>query len=290
MARQAAEAREDGAVKVAIVTGGGSGIGAGLCRELARRGVRVVVADLRGPDAHRVADAITAGGGLAEARTLDVSSEPDVRGVVTETAARYGRLDYLFNNAGLAIGGDTRDLTVEHWRQVLDVDLYGVLYGCLAAYPIMARQGFGHIVNTSSAAAFVPDPGNAPYATAKHALVGLSLSLRLEGEDLGVQVSVVCPGFVRSNVYANAGVVNLPAVEALDGRERERVLGAPARMMAADQAARVIMDGVARNTAVIVFPATIRWVRRLYLVWPRPVERSLVRTWHGVRAHRAPTA
>jgi NAD(P)-dependent dehydrogenase (short-subunit alcohol dehydrogenase family) len=290
MARQAAEAREDGAVKVAIVTGGGSGIGAGLCRELARRGVRVVVADLRGPGAHRVADAITAGGGLAEARTLDVSSEPDVRGVVTETAARYGRLDYLFNNAGLAIGGDTRDLTVEHWRQVLDVDLYGVLYGCLAAYPIMARQGFGHIVNTSSAAAFVPDPGNAPYATAKHALVGLSLSLRLEGEDLGVQVSVVCPGFVRSNVYANAGVVNLPAVEALDGRERERVLGAPARMMAADQAARVVMDGVARNTAVIVFPATIRWVRRLYLVWPRPVERSLVRTWHGVRAHRAPTA
>jgi NAD(P)-dependent dehydrogenase (short-subunit alcohol dehydrogenase family) len=290
MARQAAEAREDGAVKVAIVTGGGSGIGAGLCRELARRGVRVVVADLRGPDAQRVVDAVTAGGGLAEARTLDVSSEPDVRGVVTETAARYGRLDYLFNNAGLAIGGDTRDLTVEHWRQVLDVDLYGVLYGCLAAYPIMARQGFGHIVNTSSAAAFVPDPGNAPYATAKHALVGLSLSLRLEGEDLGVQVSVVCPGFVRSNVYANAGVVNLPAVEALDGRERERVLGAPARMMAADQAARVIMDGVARNTAVIVFPATIRWVRRLYLVWPRPVERSLVRTWHGVRAHRSPTA
>jgi hypothetical protein len=61
-------------------------------------------------------------------------------------------------------------------------------------------------------------------------------------------------------------------------------------MMAADQAARVVMDGVARNTAVIVFPATIRWVRRLYLVWPRPVERSLVRTWHGVRAHRAPTA
>jgi NAD(P)-dependent dehydrogenase (short-subunit alcohol dehydrogenase family) len=280
----------DGAVKVAIVTGGGSGIGAGLCRELARRGARVVVTDLRGPDAQRVAENIAAEGGLAEACTLDVSCEPDVRRLVAETAARYGRLDYLFNNAGIAIGGDTRDLTVEHWRRVLDVDLYGVLYGCLAAYPIMARQGFGHIVNTSSAAAFVPDPGNAPYATAKHALVGLSLSLRLEGEDLGVKVSVVCPGFVESNVYDNAGVVNLPAVEALRGQARRRAVGAPERMMAADQAARVIMDGIARNTAVIVFPASIRWVRRLYLVWPQLVERSLVRKWRRVRAHRLPTA
>ncbi len=289
MATQGEQAREDGAAKVAIVTGGGSGIGAGLCRELARRGVRVVAADLRGPDAQRVADAITADGGLAEACTLDVSREPDVRRVVTETAARYGRLDYLFNNAGIAIGGDTRDLTVEHWRRVLDVDLYGVLYGCLAAYPIMARQGFGHIVNTSSVAAFFPDPGNAPYDTAKHALVGLSLSLRLEGADLGVQVSVVCPGFVRSNVYDNAGVVNLPDLAALRGRDRQRALGAPERMMAPERAARVIMDGVARNTAVIVFPASMRWARRLYLVWPRPVEQALVRKWRGVRAYRPAT-
>ena len=183
MARRAEQIREDGAAKVAIVTGGGSGIGAALCRELARRGVRVVATDLHGPQAQRVADEVTATGGLAEACALDVSRESDVRRLVTETTARYGRLDYLLNNAGIAIGGDARDLTVEHWRKVLDVDLYGVLYGCLAAYPIMA----------------------------------------------------------------------------------------------ADQAARVILDGVARNIAVIVFPANIRWTRRLYLVWPRPVEQALVR-------------
>ena len=140
--------------------------------------------------------------------------------MVEETAAAHGRLDYLFNNAGMAIGGDARDLTLDHWRRVLDVDLYGVLHGTLAAYPIMASQGFGHIVNTSSAAAFFPDPGSAPYCTAKHAIVGLSLSLRLEGADLGVKVSCVCPGFVRTNVYQNAGVVNMPAVAALSGRAR----------------------------------------------------------------------
>jgi NAD(P)-dependent dehydrogenase (short-subunit alcohol dehydrogenase family) len=90
----------------------------------------------------------------------------------------------------------------------------------------MARQGFGHIVNTSSVAAFAPAPGNAPYCTAKHALVGLSLSLRLEGVDLGVKVSCVCPGFVRTNVYQNAEVVNmtLPA-----GMTREQAAGARPR-------------------------------------------------------------
>ncbi len=290
MTTRAADLGELGAARVAIVTGGASGIGAGLCHELARRSARVVVADVRGEDAQRVADTIAAEGGLAEACTLDVSSEPDVRRLVTETATRYGRLDYMFNNAGIAIGGDARDLTVEHWRRVLDVDLYGVLYGCLAAYPIMASQGFGHIVNTSSAAAFVPDPGNAPYDTAKHALVGLSQSLRLEGADLGVKVSVVCPGFVQSSVYDNAIVVNLPALAALSGRDRQRAAGAPARMMPADQAACAILDGVARNDAVIVFPRSMRWIRRLYFVWPRLVEKSLLRKWRVLRAQRAESA
>ena len=139
--------------QVAIVTGGGSGIGEALCLELARRGARVVVADINADNARRVAAAI---GSQATASTVNVAIEPDVTRLVEDTAAAHGRLDYMFNNAGFAIGGDARDLTLDHWRRVLDVDLYGVLYGMHAAYPIMARQGFGHIVNTSSAAAFSP--------------------------------------------------------------------------------------------------------------------------------------
>ena len=91
-----------------------------------------------------------------------MSREQDIRRLVQDTAAAYGRLDYQFNNAGIAIGGDARDLTVDQWRRVLDVDLYGVLYGTLAAYPIMVRQGFGHIVNTSSAAGLLPDAAQRP--------------------------------------------------------------------------------------------------------------------------------
>ena len=148
--------------KIAIVTGGGSGIGEAVSQELARRGATVVVADINSGDAARVAEAIVRQGGRAEARQVDVSSEDAVRQMVEETAASHGRLDYLFNNAGIGIGGDARDLTSEHWRRVLGVDLFGVIYGTLAAYPIMTRQGFGHIVNTSSAAGLLPGPFNAP--------------------------------------------------------------------------------------------------------------------------------
>jgi len=275
--------------KVAIVTGGGSGIGEALCLELARRGARVVVADINEADADRVAAALADLGGRAKASAVDVSDEQDVRRLVEDTVGEHGRLDYLFNNAGMAIGGDIRDLTLEHWRRVLDVDLYGALHGVLAAYPIMAGQGYGHIVNTSSAAAFFPDPGSAPYCTAKHALMGLSGSLRLEAADLGVKVSVVCPGFVRSNVYRNAGVVNMPAVHAMDARGRERAAGAPARMMPAARAAQVILDGVARNRAEIVFPARIRLGRLAYRLFPRPVERQLLRQWRLLRGYRGRT-
>ena len=274
--------------KVAIVTGGGSGIGEALCLELARRGTRVVVADIDGDGARRVAAAIAQAGGQASAYTVDVSREPDVRHLVERIAATHGRLDYLFNNAGIVIEGDARDLTVDHWRRVLDVDLYGVLYGMLAAYPIMARQGFGHIVNTASAGAFFPDPGNAPYCTAKHALIGLSLSLRLEGIDLGVRVSAACPGYVRTNIFENASVVNMPTRAAMHGRAREQAAGLPRRMMTADRAAQVILEGVARDKPVILFPAGIRWARRVYYLFPRLIERQ-VQHWHRRRAYRPAT-
>ncbi len=269
--------------KVAIVTGGGSGIGEGLCRELARRGARVVVADINSAEAGRVAASITGLGGQAAASTVDVSRAAEVTRLVAGTAAAYGRLDYMFNNAGFAIGGDFRDLTLEHWHRVLDVDLYGVLHGMQAAYPVMVRQGFGHIVNTSSAAAFFAAPGNAPYCTAKYALVGLSLSLRLEGIDLGVKVSCICPGFVRSNVYRNAEAagMTLPA-----DMTREQVAGAPAKMMDPARAAQVILDGVARNKALIVFPVSIRWGRRLIRLFPGLSDRILLRQMRASRTYR----
>jgi NAD(P)-dependent dehydrogenase (short-subunit alcohol dehydrogenase family) len=265
--------------KVAIVTGGGAGIGEALSMELARRGARVIVADINSGDAKRVAAAVADSGGLSTASTIDVSREQDVLSLVEETAATYGRLDYQFNNAGIAIGGDARDLTTDHWRRVLDVDLHGVLYGTLAAYQIMASQGYGHIVNTASAAGLLPLPFGAPYCTAKHAVVGLSLSLRLEGADLGVKVSAVCPGYVRTRVFENAVMVNMP--QELASRTPGRT-----KMVDTSQAARVILHGVARNRALIAFPGYVRWAWRATCLVPRVLDRAAPRQLREIREYR----
>jgi NAD(P)-dependent dehydrogenase (short-subunit alcohol dehydrogenase family) len=267
--------------KVAIVTGGGSGIGEALSRELARRGARVVVADIAGDAAKRVAEAIAGGGGKATASRIDVTRGQDVTDLVEETAAVYGRLDYQFNNAGIATGGDARDLTLGHWREVLDVDLNGVLYGTVAAYPIMVGQGFGHIVNMSSGAGLVPLPMSAPYSTAKHGVVGMSLSLRLEGADLGVKVSVVCPGFVRTPIFQTATMVGM----------RHGVAKTPGRlkMVEPDAAAGIILAGVARNRPVIAFPGYVGLGWRLTCLFPRLADRTAPRQIREMRQHRGTT-
>ena len=119
------------------------------------------------------------------------------------TLAKYGRLDLLVNNAGVGLAGDLRDVELSDWKKVIDVNLWGVIHGVHACFPVMVRQGFGQIVNISSASGLVLRPGMIPYATSKHAVVGLSNSLRVEAEDLGSS-SQRCVSFQ----YRNAGLQN----------------------------------------------------------------------------------
>jgi short-subunit dehydrogenase len=107
----------------------------------------------------------------------------------------------MLNNAGIALGGEVRDMDLEHWRRILDVNLWGVIHGTTAAYQVMVKQGFGHIVNTASLGGLIPEPMATAYATTKHAVVGLSTSLRAEAAELRVKVSVVCPGFVQTRTF-----------------------------------------------------------------------------------------
>jgi NAD(P)-dependent dehydrogenase (short-subunit alcohol dehydrogenase family) len=249
----------DFAERVAIVTGGASGIGRALCEALAAEGAVVVVADRNGEGARAVAERLAGSGLRARAEAVDVADAEAVRKLVEETVAREGRLDLLFNNAGIAIGGEVRDMTVEHWRRIVDVNLWGVVNGVRAAYPLMVRQGSGHIVNTASGAGLVPSPLSTAYAMTKHAVVGLSTSLRMEAAGLGVRVSVVCPGFVDTAIFDSAVVAKGPPVRELSDR-------APVRPYPAPKAAQAILRGVRRNRAVIVFPFhmhAMRWMVRL---------------------------
>jgi len=263
---------------VALVTGGASGIGRALCEEMARRGAMVVVTDVDAAGAQAVAGGIAAAGGRASAARLDVCRAEEVERVYGEAAAAHGRLDYVFNNAGLAVVGEVRDLRLEHWQRLLDVNLGGVVHGVHAAYRLMVRQGSGHIVNTASLAGLAGFPTALPYATTKAAVVGLSLSLRAEGEALGVKVSVLCPGFVQSAIFESGTYV---------GSDKDSAVSLiPVRFVPADVAARTILDGVARNRAVIVFPFYARlmwWIQRLF---PGLMERLHRKTVRDFRKRR----
>jgi NAD(P)-dependent dehydrogenase (short-subunit alcohol dehydrogenase family) len=243
---------------VAVVTGAASGLGQAISEELGRRGARVVVTDLDEAGARATADAIGAAGGRATATALDVRDAAAFERLLDETLASHGRLDYLFNNAGLAAAGEAQNLTLDHWRKVLGVNLDGVIHGATVAYNRMVRQGAGHIVNIASLAGIAGMALGAPYAASKLAVVGLSLTLRAEGADLGVKVSAVCPAFIQTRIFESGLYA---------GTDKQGILSiTPFKFMDVDDAARAVLRGVERNKAVVVFPFYARllwWLTRL---------------------------
>ncbi len=267
--------------KVCLITGAASGIGRGLSEALARSGARVVVTDLDGEGAERVAAGIAGIDGIghrAMARRLDVADAAAVEALVREVVASHGRLDYMFNNAGFAVHGETLDSTVEQWRRIVDVNLMGVVYGSLAAYRVMAEQGSGHIVNTASLAGLIGSVAFSSYAMTKAAVVMLSKMLRFEGAGLGVRFTAVCPGFIKTGIYENATYNRLDRKEAFSQ--------IPFRLVELDTAIQKILRGVARNRELIVFPAYARvlwWLTRFAPGLLAPVH---LKTIHDLRKIR----
>ena len=244
--------------RIALVTGGASGIGRALCEQLATEGAFVVVTDINLTGAEAVAAAIRQCGGQATAVALDVSSEGQFEQVVGDVVTTYGRLDYMFNNAAVAIVGEFRDGNSADFRRVMDVNLFGTVHGTMSAYRVMLRQGCGHIVNVSSLVGLMPTPILTAYSTSKWAIIGFSTAVRAEAAGLGVKVSIACPGLVRTdmgehNVYWNV-------------RKEDHLAQLPLRWaMEPGQVAKGILRGVARNQGIIVFPFAVRlgwWVYR----------------------------
>ncbi len=263
--------------RVALVTGAASGIGAALAVALHAAGAKVVLADIDGEGARRQAMAI--GADADTAVTLDVTDRSLFASVVTATVERHGRIDYLFNNAGIAIVGNTLAMEGNDWDRLLDVNIRGVVHGVEAVYPLMVKQQLlggwrGHIVNTASISGLIPAPGFTAYAMTKHAVVGLSLSLREEARRYGVRVSAICPSVIGTPMAEHAQLLgdSVPVKDKVQGF---------VRLPGADYCARKALKGVRRNRALIpVTPAAhIGW--RLYRLWPgllRPVTRRLADT------------
>ena len=262
--------------KVAVITGAGSGIGRALAENLAARGAVVVLADKNGKAVEEAAARIRKKGGKAQARELDVTDREAVKQVIEQAWREHGRLDYLFNNAGIAVGGEARDFEYEDWKEVLDVNLYGVIHGVLAAYPLMLSQGFGHIVNTSSLSGLFPHPGEISYTASKYAIVGLSHVLRVEAADLGVKVSVVCPGKIETAIYHTSKVI---------GYDREKALAMWPKGITPEECAEEILKGVARNQATIPITRLAKFLWFLHRLSPN-LGLWLAQRW-GMKARAA---
>jgi NAD(P)-dependent dehydrogenase (short-subunit alcohol dehydrogenase family) len=179
-----------------LITGGASGLGAALAARYAARGDRVLVSDLA-PDAEVPTGALY--------QRLDVTSEDDWIAARTRVRADLGGLDVLVNNAGIAAGGRIDRLDAAHWQRVLDINVLGAVTGCRTFVPLFKEQRSGHLVNIASAAGLVHPPAMTSYDAGKAAVVALSESLRWELAPWGIDVSVVCPTFFRTNLAASLG-------------------------------------------------------------------------------------
>lgn len=179
--------------RVAVVTGGGTGIGAAHARLLADRGAAVVVNDLAEPEAHSVAAAITAAGGRSVVAAGDIATEAGAAATIAAAIDAFGRVDIVINNAGVLRSSPFADMTVEIWDRVIAVNLRGTFLVTHAAWPHMVEQGFGRIISTTSNSGLLGVAGSSAYASSKAAIWGFTRSLSLEGAPLGINVNAIAP-------------------------------------------------------------------------------------------------
>lgn len=254
--------------KVAIVTGGASGIGKALVHELLKNGANVVIADID-HEGGKLAEEWESAGLKAAYCHLDVADKKLVEELIQRTFNQYGRLDFMFNNAGIAMYGELHNMTDEHWKRIMDINAWGVIHGTMAAYKIMKEQGFGHIINTASAAGLGPGPTSAAYAASKHAVVGLTTSLHYEAETFGVKVSAVCPAVVDTPIFRKAEALKINSEKVLDQINSQK-------QMTPEQCAKIILKGAEANLPVITTAKFHRTTKVLFILFPA-LERSLMR-------------
>lgn len=184
----------------AVITGAGSGLGRALCLELARQGWRILISDIKEARVQETLQLVQQAGGSGLALVCDVADKNQVASMADRVLAEWGGVDLLVNNAGVSVAGFVGRSPLENWQWVVDIDLWGVVYGCHFFIPLMKKTGSGHIVNIASNAGIASLPEMAPYNVAKAGVVSLSETLRSELAPFNIGVTVACPTFFTSNL------------------------------------------------------------------------------------------
>jgi len=254
-----------------LVTGAASGIGLALSKAMAMRGATVWMTDIDAPGVEKAARAI---GARARSAALDVRDADAVRRMVERVVSEHGRIDYVFNNAGIGIGGEAHELTTAHYDRIIDINIRGVVHGVTAAYPIMVKQRSGHIVNTASTAGLLPAPLLVPYVMTKHAVVGLSLALRAEAVRHGVRVSALCPSAIETPLLDAEMPSDLPK-PSWRPNVRRYLTSLGGEPYPVDKLAEDAIRGVERDRALIIAPGSARTAALLYRLFPNLIVRQI---------------
>jgi len=240
--------------KVALVTGGAAGLGRGLCEALAREGAHVIVSARSLANAEAVVAEL--GADTSSALALDVIDPDAVAAAIEHAVEHHGRIDFVFNNAGIAVAGQVQDVTPEMFKKVIDVNLLGAAYVTQAAYAQMIDQGSGHIVNIGSMYGLVPGALQSAYVAAKHGLTGLTLSLAAEAGHHGVDVSLICPGYIETSLFSSGTYES-----GFDADSAKAAI--PFKLIDIEPAVDKIMAGVRRRQLIVAYPGYVRWGWRL---------------------------
>ena len=246
--------------KVAVITGAASGIGRATAIAMAKEGADLVLADINDARLEETRRGIAGLGRKAVAVRTDVSKLEDVQNLFNQSISEMGRVDILMNNAGVHMWGPVEKIPIADWEWIIAINLWSVIYGIKVFLPHMVERGNGHIVNTASMAGLVAAEPSIPYATTKFAVVGLSQGLAVYLRPKGIGVSVLCPGFVATNIAENERLI--PFEDGLDGARQDffrtlsqgdwsRLQVLPAGVVSPEEVAEKVIRAIKENTFLI---------------------------------------
>jgi NAD(P)-dependent dehydrogenase (short-subunit alcohol dehydrogenase family) len=229
--------------KICLVTGANSGIGYAISEELLKRGAIVYMVGRNPEKVDAATKQLSAYKNRIHTRIVDVTNQKQVEKAIKDTAAEAGKLDFLFNNAGIGGTLPFENATLQDWKTIIDTNLWSVIYGVHTAVPIMLKQGSGHIINTSSIAGIIPFPFQALYSLTKYGVTGLTESLKYEYEEKGLHFSTICPSNIATPIFKKS----------IDGTTHDQIK-IPDNAYPADKAAALILDRVSEHKGIIVVP------------------------------------
>jgi len=256
--------------KICLVTGANSGIGYALSEELLKRGAIVYMAGRNPEKVGKASEKLSQYSDRVYTVIVDVTMQEQLQKAIENTAEEAGRLDFLFNNAGVGGTLQFEKATIDDWKGIMDVNLWSVIYGVNAAVPIMLKQGFGHIVNTSSIAGIVPPPFQALYCLTKFGITGLTESLRYEYAEKNIHFSTICPSNIATPIFKKS----------IDGTVHDEVK-IPGDAIPADKAAKQVLNQLPEHKGIIIIPEELRQMWQGYACGK--VEDILLKTAHERR-------